>query len=203
MIPFARVLKYGNTAIKLPKVSYDFTSGVAVNNGQMHGTFSGGTYFQVPNSGGQYGVYGATSYLTLDTTISITTRDYSLECMYYLNNPTPGYATACGFGNLGIRYGDGGFGNRLQAGSSLAQLTTCYTTAYTRASTNATIMKFKLERINNITRLYVNDALTNFSIGTSTSYTNTSIVDNISVVDYNRFNIGGPSLALMSFTFDF
>lgn len=202
MLPFTRILQYGNTVDHTPKIKYNFSNSTAVSIGKVTGSISGGTYLTIPVSGYTTGIMGAT--LTLPQAIVLGTSDYSIESVFYLNTTASGYSPISNIGTYtGIRYGDSGFGNRLQFASSYAGPTTVYSTDNTRTSTYQQVIKIKTQRISNVIRVYINDVQVNFAVGQSSSYTNSEIVDNISIGSNSTITFGATNLALISCTIDY
>lgn len=198
MIPFSRMFVYGNIAPTRPKIRYDFSSGVPVSTGQITGVLTQGSYLDTGS-----GVYGILNASMNVPSFLIAQGNWMLECEFYVNSTASSYGNGVAFNNSGIQFGDSGFGNRLRAGSNLGVLAGSYITPNTRTTLFRQRVKFKLERINNVTKLYLNDVVQNFATGTGTSYTNSSISDTYDVPAATVLSIGTGSVALISFILDF
>ncbi|UYE98983.1 hypothetical protein XbC2_588 [Xanthomonas phage XbC2] len=202
MLPFPRMLQYGNTVLNIPKYEYTFSNNTTVSSGLLSGTVSGGSYISVPVSGYSTGIGGAT--LTFPSALPISTGDYYLEAEYYNNNNTVGYSIIATFNqNTGLRYGDSGYGNRIQYAADAGNQTLQYAIPDTRFSTYQQVFKLRWERKSGISKFYVNGVQTNFAVGTSTSYSNTQIVDTINYTTLTSLNLGSTGMALINVKLNF
>lgn len=205
MLPFPRMLQYGNIVLNIPKYEYTFSNSTTVSSGLLSGTVSGGSYISVPVSGYSTGIGGAT--LTFPSALSIGTGDYYLEAEYYNNNNTVGYSIIATFNqNTGFRYGDSGYGNRIQYAGNAGNQALQYAVPNTRSSTYQQVFKLRWERKSGISKFYVNGVQTNFAIGTSTSYSNSEIQDTMDFATLSpltSLNLGSTGMALINVKLNF
>lgn len=202
MLPFPRLVQYGNTVVHTPKISYTFNNSTATSVGQITGTLSGGSYLTIPVSGYSTGIQAAT--LTLPSALVLGTADYSIEATFYVNSTTSGYSGIVVLGSLTtLRIGDSGFGNRLQAASNASSLSTVYSLSQNRTTLYHTVHTAKWERKSGVSKFYFDGVQTNFAVGTGTSYTNASISDTQNIASLTTLTIGATNMAVTSFTVDY
>jgi hypothetical protein len=112
--------------------------------------------------------------------------DFTIEFWMYSTSATSGYGTIFNGGAPGfqIRFGDNGFGNRLQFGVDMNTIPGCFNTSFTRTSLVNTWTYIALVRINGLIKMYVNGTAQLLAIGTSATYD--------TVGDSTALNFVGP-----------
>ena len=200
MLPFARMFNYGNT-ILLPKVQYDFSTGYST--GMLTPTKITGNYFGLPSNSEGYTAGISSGVMTLPA-YTIGTKDYYIEAVFYLNTIANQYNTIAAPGDtIGFRYGDNGFGNRLQFSDNYGVLNAVYSYNLTKSTTYGKIITVRMERKNNVLRCYLNGVQQNFAAGTSQTYDISSAPDTMNIPQYTTITLGSDQLYLIKITVDF
>lgn len=210
MLPFPRISQYGNIVIPRYKIDYDFnadTSNGSINAIRTAGTF--GTIPAVPTN--TYGYTRGIDTGTLSVPFTIGTSDFFMEATYYLNTNFSGsaYTTIAAFGNLGagtlsgMQYSDSGYANRLGCFAGYTNVNSVHSLNHTRPVDYQQVIKIKIERISGVERIYFNDVLQTFSLGTSTTYTNTSVANTANITAQTEISVGGSSCYIARLIIDF
>lgn len=201
MLPLPRMFIYGNEAQQRSKLRYDFDSGT--NQGEWVPNIGAGTYYTLPAN--QYGYTRGivNGQLSFTNNFTVGLSDYVIECTFYVGSNVSGYSTLCAFGNTGTRFGDNGFGDRLQFASTYGSVNTVYSLNYTKSTTYQTFRTIRIERISNVLRVYLDGIQQNFAIGTGASYINTEIVDNYAIPQDNIIYCGVSNFPVVKVRFDF
>lgn len=137
--------------------------------------------------------------ITLGTPINMAASDWTLE--WSTINQTAevaGYASELMLHTtppedsavLIARYGDGGFGNRLQFGGRMATLATCYAVARTKANMVGVLRRFALVQKNGNISLFTNGVKENFAAGTSNTYDIPTWVNDATIQTLRRIVLG-------------
>lgn len=195
------MITYGNSAQSKPKLRYNFDTGL--NDGSWVPNVSSGSYYNLPNNASGYkkGIMGGQLSFTNDYTIGIA--DYYIECVFYNGSTTTGYSGLVTFGISGMRYGDSGFGNRLQFGSDFSSAGTVYSINVTKTSSLNQIHTLRMERKAGILKCYYDGVQTNFAVGTSVTYSNSQIADSYSIAKANIITCGSSNFPVIKVTMDF
>lgn len=129
--------------------------------------------------GGSSILFNGTNGLSTPTTAVVGTGDYTMEGWVYITNSTSAYRTLFGLGSSHIRYGDAGFGNKLQCGTNLNTIAACWSCSATHSSYLNTWVHIAFTRQSGTCRLFINGTLQNINNGANpgtypyTSFTST------------------------------
>jgi hypothetical protein len=128
-----------------------------------------------PTAGESLLFSGADTSYASGSSLSIGSGDFVIEEFLKMEAAGASYSVALSCSNLVIRFGDAGFGGRLQVGVNTSILSGVWNCALTRSSFIGTgWRKLTFNRIANVCRFYVDDQLQSLAQGTSTSYSSTS-----------------------------
>ena len=118
---------------------------------------------------------GAT--ITFDRPLDLAGKDFTLEWVSFnANNPT-GYASEFAllasdnrYSGINVRYGDSGFGNRLQYGTDLSKLEHVYSANVTKSALSGKTSYHALVCRDGSIYVYLNGQRQNLATGTSSVY---------------------------------
>lgn len=151
-------------------------SGTVVNDlsrSRGSGTLVNGTgYTSAANNAGYFTFDGVNDYILINNTISSLT-DFTIETWFYVTvSDTTSYRQIwLGVGGLPqMRFGDSGFGNRLQIGINTSTANGCFSINFTKASALNTWRHIMWTRTSGVNRLYLGSIQQNLAQGTSTTY---------------------------------
>ena len=136
--------------------------------------------------GGSSILFNGTNSLSSPTSAVIGTGDYTMEGWVYLINSSSVYRTLFGLGSSHIRYGDSGFGSRLQVGTNLDSLDACWSCTATHGTYVNTWVHIAFSRQSGTCRLFVNGVVQNINNGANpgsfpyTSFTSTQNLGTVS-----------------------
>jgi hypothetical protein len=144
-------------------------------------TASGGPTISTAQSkfGGSSILFNGTNSLASPTSAVIGTGDYTMEAWVYLINSSTVYRTLFGLGSSHFRYGDAGFGGRLQVGTNLDTLDACWSCTATHGTYVNTWVHVAFSRQSGTCRLFLNGVVQNINNGANpgsfpyTSFTST------------------------------
>ena len=135
--------------------------------------------------GGSSLLFNGTNNLASPTTAVIGTGDYTMEAWVYLTNSTSGYRFLFGLGGSYFRYGDSGFGNRLQVGTNLDSLAACWSCTATHGTYVNTWVHVAFSRQSGTCRVFLNGVIQNINNGAnpgSFPYTSFTSTENLGTV---------------------
>lgn len=209
MLPFPRISQYGNIVVPRYKIDYDFNANTS--NGSINATWTGGSFGTIPAvPSNTYGYTRGAAAGTLSTSFTIGSSDCIIEATYYCaSNVNNGYGSIASFGALGsgtltgFQYSDAGYAWRLAGFFGYASGNSVHSIPYTRPSDYQKVIKIKIERKSGIEKIYLNDVQQAFSLGTSTSYTNTSIENTANIGNLTTINVGSSVCYLARIIIDF
>ena len=201
MLPSPRLVNYGNIAATKPKVRYNFDLGV--NQGTLVPNIAAGSYYSLPTNTNGYTKGIINGQLSFTNNYNIGLKDYSIEATFYAGSTVSTYSVIAAFGNTGIRFGDNGFGDRLQFSSFFGTLNTVYNINVTKNSIYRTFHTIKMERISNVLKVYYDGVQVSFAAGTGNSYVYNEVPDNYNIPENNIFYCGAADYPVVKVTFDF
>jgi hypothetical protein len=129
---------------------------------------------------------GRTGNIASPTTAVIGTGDYTMEGWVYLTNSSSAYVALFGMGSSHFRFGDGGFGNRLQVGTNLDSLSACWNAPVTHSTFLNTWKHVAFTRQSGVCRVFIDGVQQNLGNGanpstfTSSSFTSTQNLGTVS-----------------------
>ena len=134
---------------------------------------------------------GNGSYLTISTISSNLTNDFTIECWIYIEATNISYPVVVGAdGPFYIRFGDSGFGYKLQFSINDSGVSSVYSTAYTQTSLVNQWVHLALTRTSSTVRFFINGVIQSLGTGANpSSYPVTSFV-NSSTISSNNWYIG-------------
>jgi hypothetical protein len=119
----------------------------------------------------------ASSYVSTPSNVNIFygTADFTIECWFRLTNATSSYRGIWAQNNTVLRFGDAGFGDKLQFAVDQSSVANIWSCAVTASSVLNTWTHVAWTRINGANRLYVNGVLQSIGSGSNpASYPSTS-----------------------------
>jgi len=137
--------------------------------------------------------------ITLGTAVNLIASDWTFEwSTINQTDAVSGYASEVMFhagapddsAVLIARYGDGGFGNRLQFGGQMRSLQTCYAISLNKANMVGSLKRFALVQKNKNISLFVNGVKQLFALGTSYTYDTPSFVNDADATAMRRIILG-------------
>ena len=150
-----------------------------------NGTLTNGPTYSAAD-GGQIVFDGTNDYTAIagSSSLAFNTGDFTIECWFKLTSTSFSYGQiwdihwgAANENGYYLRFGDAGFGNRLQFGTTSVGVNDSYNVSDTKTSLLNTWVSFVHTRLSGENRAYKNGASVNFAQGT-----------------------GGPPYSLSSFT---
>lgn len=115
--------------------------------------------------------------IVLDKAVDLSATDWTLEWSSVNTTAADGsyYAEIALLpesGNLGVvaRYGDGGYGNRMQFGGLMNSTTNVWNVNFTKTSLNSVLKNCSLVKQGNTISFYLNGVRQQFALGTGTTY---------------------------------
>lgn len=144
---------------------------------------------------------GTSQYLNIPSdysSVAFGTGDFTVELWSYLETAVTGYQFLFNIthtnGNLDIRYGDGGFGNKLQVGVNTNSTSTTYSTSATKTTHTDLWKHIAFTRSGSTCRLFVDGTLQSINSGVNPStYPLTSFTSSVNVTGVTASVIGGQS----------
>jgi hypothetical protein len=145
----------------------------------------------------------ASSYITTPSNVNLFygTADFTIECWFRLTNATSSYRGIWAQNNTILRFGDAGFGDKLQFAIDQSSVANIWSCAVTASSVLNTWTHVAWTRSNGVNRLYVNGVLQSIGSGAnpatypSTSFTNAGsitsggVIGNLFVGQISNFRI--------------
>jgi len=137
--------------------------------------------------------------ITLGTAIDLLNQDWTFEwSTINTTDQVAGYASEVMFHSgapddsavLIARYGDAGFGNRLQFGGRMATLQTCYAAPFNKANMVGMLNRFALVQKDKNISFFANGVKQLFAAGTGYSYDIPSFVNDVQVANLRRIILG-------------
>jgi len=135
--------------------------------------------------------------ILLDQPINLAATDWTLEWTTLNQSAADGsyYAEIAmlpAAGNLGVvaRYGDGGYGNRLQFGGLMSAQTNVWNANYTKATLNGVLRKCVMVKQGTTVSVYINDVRQNLAIGTTSTYDQTTFTIDTDITAIKRIVLG-------------
>lgn len=164
---------------------------------------NGVTFEEFPSIGDATAVLPAGNQDLIEFTfaqaINLSDTDWTLEWSSKNLAASDGYfaeiAMLPAVGNFGItaRYGDSGFGQRLQFGGSVSGLSSIYNAKFTKTALNNVVKEYRLVKQGTRVFAYVNNVKQNLAIGTSTTYDQPSFPVDSDLTAIKRVLIGAVS----------
>jgi len=175
-------------------------SGTVVNDvsrSRGSGTLVNGTgYTFAANNAGYFTFDGTNDYISINNTISSLT-DFTIEIWFYVTtSDTTSYRHIWTGGAPRMRFGDTGFGNRLQIGIDTGIINGCFNISLTKALALNTWRHVIWTRTAGVNRLYLGSVQQNLAQGTSTTYNLTSFT-NATAVTFTNTLWGNSSLSFL------
>lgn len=126
--------------------------------------------------GGYFTFDGSNDTIDINNTISLPT-DFSVETWFYLTSTATNYRILFNVGAFQIRFGDAGFGNRLQFGVNMATIGECWNINLVKTTAVNTWRHIIWTRTSGVNRMYLAGVQQNLSQGTSGSFIYSSFTD--------------------------
>jgi hypothetical protein len=145
------------------------------NSGDL---LNGTTYSSLDN--GRFNFDGTNDTIDINNTISLPT-DFSVETFFFLTSTATNYRILFNVGAFQIRFGDGGFGNRLQFGVNMNTVAECWNINLIKNTAFNTWRHILWTRENGVNKMYLAGVQENLSQGTSSSFTFSSFTDSRSI----------------------
>ena len=121
--------------------------------------------------------------------VAVGTGDYTMEGWVYLTTASTGLYTAIfGMGSSHFRFGDSGFGNRLQIGTNLDSISACWNVPVTTSNFLNTWKHLAFSRQSGVCRVFIDGVQQNLGNGANPgSFPNTSFTstENLGTVTCN------------------
>ena len=160
-------------------------SGTVVNDvsrSRGSGTLVNGTgYTSAANNAGYFTFDGVDDYILINNTISSLT-DFTIETWFYLTVSDANYRQIFTKGATQLRFGNSGFGNRLQIAIDTTTVNGNFSMNFTKASALNTWRHVIWTRASGVNRLYFASVQQNLAQGTSTTYNLASFTNTTAVI---------------------
>jgi hypothetical protein len=176
-------------------------------NGAQNNTFVS-TPITAPASGYFAGYFdGSGDYLTAagNSAFDFGTGDFTIEFFANMSLPSAGYVFllnstyATTSQGLSVRFGDSGFGYKLQVGVDVSSLSTVWSCSLTQAQASNAWLHIAFTRSSGVCRLFVNGVVQNINSGANPStYPFTSFTDSTNLSSSTGVKIGDGVLGYMS-----
>ena len=163
---------------------------------QPIGLFNVGTAYAPATRGGSMFLGGDDSIsVTSSTALNVGTGDFTVEGWLYMTSAPGGYVTPFLYVQNGqsfaIRYGDGGFGTKLQFSLYADSLGSLYSTAVTQSTSVGRWMHIAFTRQSGTCRCFVDGQQQNLGTGVNPStYPLTQFTDNTSLGNASTCSLG-------------
>lgn len=133
--------------------------------------------------------------IVFDQALNLSTTDWTLQWSSINQTAAGEYLTeiamlpATGAG-VTARYGDGGFGNRLQFGGALTALSNVWSVPFTKATLNGVLKKYRLVKQGSSISVYVDDIKRNLAVGVGTTYDQSSFPVDGNLTAIKKIRVG-------------
>jgi hypothetical protein len=157
-------------------------SGTVVNDVSINrnsGTLLNGVGYSSLNSG-YFTFDGVNDSIVMNNTMSSLT-DFSIETWFFLTTTDANYRELFTSGLLGIRFGNTGFGDRLQVGVDLSTVNGCFNTSLNKAGAVNTWRHLCWTRQSGVNRVFLGGVQQNLAQGTGFTYNLTSFTNGTGV----------------------
>lgn len=137
------------------------------------------------------------STITSSSDFALSSGDYTIECWFRNTTTTSQYATMISIDNgtsffQTIRFGDSGFGNKLQVAANQSLVSTVWSTAITKTSSLNIWYHAVLSRTSGTNTFWLNNTLQNINSGANPStYPVTSFSDSSGSATATGLKMGG------------
>lgn len=144
---------------------------------------------------------GTSQYLNIPSdysSVAFGTGDFTVEFWSYLETAVTGYQFLFNVthtnGTMTIRYGDGGFGNKLQVAVDSSSTSTVFSTSATKTTHTDVWKHIAFTRSGSTCRLFVDGTLQNINSGANPgTYPLTSFTSSVDVTGVTVARLGGES----------
>lgn len=175
---------------------------IAVSGGSVvdtTNTIDGNPTLSFPNT-------SASATITFQTPLDFSGKDFTIEWSSYNTAAASAYANELclysGAGSTGIlsRWGDSGFGNRLQFGNSFSAAATCWNMNFTKAQSVNVLCYYAIVCKDGFISIYRNGIKQALANGTGASYTAQGYTAQASFGDLRAVRIGFLSSSVPAMT---
>jgi hypothetical protein len=132
------------------------------------------------SDGGYFTFDGSNDTIDINNTISLPT-DFSVETWFYLTSTATNYRILFNVGNFQIRFGDGGFGNRLQFGVNMSTIAGCFNINLSKTAALNNWRHILWTRESGVNKMYLAGIQENLAQGTGGTYNLASFTNSTSV----------------------
>ena len=163
---------------------------------------SGGAVFQeVPSIDGRTLVLPANTrdYLNIvfDTPMNLKSNNWTLEWSEINDVAPSGYfgelsigTSVDGANGITVRYGDAGFGNRMQFGGTLGTVDKCWSLPFTKAGLQGVLKRYAMVQNAGNISVFVDGVKRMLALGTSTTYDRATFTSDNANTALSRIKIG-------------
>ena len=200
MLPFARLLEYGNIAPEYD-VAFNFDSFTSYgkNTVRMNSYLGSGVSTPIPVTyPGQTNMYrltNSTINMSPDGVLNIGVKDFEYTLIFYLYPGGSSYDYIMNFSSnqtedsvMMLRIADAGLGNRLQFSVGAYDIGNRISCNITRSDMEGKVNKLLIKRINGVITSYLND--TQMLMGAWTASSTSPTFSNSSNVQVNKYFFG-------------
>ena len=200
MLPFPRLLEYGNIAPEYDVAfNFDNFASYGKNSVLMNSYIGTGVSTQIPVSypgyTNMFRLTNSTLNMSPDGVLNIGTRDFEYTLIFYLYSGGTSYDYVMNFSRnqtedsvMMIRIADSGLGNRLQFSIGAYDTGNRISCNKTRADMEGKVNKLLVRRINGVITSYLND--TQMLMGAWTAPSTSLTFPNSSNVQVNKYFFG-------------